>query len=175
MTVIHKRTKKTVLIVGEGFTELAFLQHIKDLFVTRNSDISVKVEHANGGSPEKVIEKALRLRASKSYDCCFVLLDVDVPFQPTSSLTKKMKRKPELQVLKATPCIEGMFLAVLNQNNFSQSSTNTRDCKHIFESYVPNDKKTEKYSYRPIFTITVINNRRNSVPELDAILKAMDV
>ena len=175
MSRMHKRTKKTVLIVGEGFTEFAFLQHIKELFITRSSGISVKVEHANGGAPEKIVEKALRLRTSKSYDSCFVLLDVDVPFEPTASLTRKMKRKPEIQVLSATPCIEGLFLSVLDQINFLQSSTNTRDCKRLFDNYVPSEKKTEKYSYRPIFTITVLQERRNSLPELDAILKAMDV
>jgi len=164
---MHRRTKKTVLIVGEGFTEWAFLQHIKELFITRHSDISVKIEHANGGSPEKVIEKALRLRASKSYDLCFVLLDNDVPFEPVA--------RPEIEVLSATPCVEGLFLAILDQSNFSQSSANTKDCKSLFENYISREKKTEKYAYRPIFTITVIRDRRTSVPELDAILKAMDI
>lgn len=45
-----RHTKKTVLIVGEGPTEKAFLQYLKDVYVTREKNIAVKVECGSGFS-----------------------------------------------------------------------------------------------------------------------------
>ncbi|MCK4946371.1 MAG: RloB domain-containing protein, partial [Alphaproteobacteria bacterium] len=115
----QRRTKKTVLIVGEGPTEKAFLQHIKQLYVTRDMDVVVKVECSFGGSPQSVVEKAVRLKGSRSYDKCFVLVDSDVAFEPDGELQKRMRKKPLIEMLNATPCIEGLMLAILKHPKFS--------------------------------------------------------
>ena len=39
-----KYAKTTILIVGEGSTEKAFLQYLKELYVTREADFVIKVE-----------------------------------------------------------------------------------------------------------------------------------
>lgn len=170
-----RRTKKTVLIVGEGPTEKAFLQHIKQLYITREMDIAVKVECGSGGAPRSVVERAVRLKGSRSYDKCFVLVDADLPFEPDSELEKRMRKKPRVEMLKATPCIEGLMLAILKHPKFSQTKTSSNDCKQMFDKYVSQHKKTDKRSYESIFPKENFDTRRQNVGELNSILKAMGI
>ncbi len=170
-----RRTKKTILIVGEGPTEKAFLQHVQQTYVTRDMDIAVKVESGSGGSPQSVIEKAIRLRSSRSYDQCFVLIDKDLPFVPAGELKRRMSKKPSIQILNATPCIEGLFLTIVD-SKFSQEAKTTDSCKCAFEEkYIRQDKKSDKRSYTKIFPRDLLDERRQDVVELDAILRAMGV
>ncbi|VAX38288.1 hypothetical protein MNBD_UNCLBAC01-1589 [hydrothermal vent metagenome] len=170
-----RRTKKAILFVGEGPTEKAFLQHLQQMYITRDMNIVVKVESGSGGSPRSVIEKAIRLRSSRSYDQCFVLIDKDLPFAPAGELKKRMRKKLRIEILNATPCIEGLFLAILNPR-FSQQSKSTDFCKSAFEGkYISQHKKSDKRSYEKIFSKQILDERRQNVVELDAILRAMGV
>jgi hypothetical protein len=171
-----KNTKKTILIVGEGETEKAFLQHLKELLVSREADFVVKVECGSGGGPKGVVQKTIRLRSSRAYDKCFVLVDADRAFEPDSKLEERMRKKPRVEMLKSTPCVEGLLLAVLQHRNFSQASATSDYCKREFETnYISADKKTDKRAYAEQFTEEVVRNRRAAVAELEAILKAMQV
>lgn len=171
-----KNTKVTILIVGEGPTEKAFLQYLKELYILRDDNLSVKVESGTGGSPATIVQKAIRLRASRGYDKCYVLMDADVPLETDFKLADRMKKRPRIEVLNATPCIEGLFLAILNQSSFSQASATTDYCKREFETkYMASDRKTDKRSYIDKFPKTLLDERRTNVPELDFILKAMQV
>ncbi|MEI8172085.1 MAG: hypothetical protein WCH07_01225 [Deltaproteobacteria bacterium] len=50
----------TMLAVGEGETERAFLQFLKSLYNKRDDGISIKVNYAGGGDPECVIDHAVK-------------------------------------------------------------------------------------------------------------------
>ncbi|MDP8212255.1 MAG: RloB family protein [Candidatus Zapsychrus exili] len=167
-----RRTKKTVLIVGEGPTEKAFLRYVKELYIKRDMDISVNVECGSGGSPRNVIEKAIRLCGSRGYDKCFVLIDADIPLKADKKLLSRMKRKPKIEILKSTPCIEGLFLSILDDTENNSSG----QCKSTFETtYLAPDKKTDKRSYERLFSKEMLNEKRSLVNELNSILKAMGV
>ena len=171
-----KRTKTTILIVGEGPTEKAFLQYIKELYTTRDDDFVVKVERGSGGSPKNVVQKTIRLRGSRAYDKCYALFDEDRPLETDGKLEERMKKKPRIEILLTTPCIEGLFLAILQHPNFSQASASSDNCKREFEAnYIQADKKTDKRSYAAVFPRAVLDGRRGRVQELDDILKAMQV
>ncbi|MFC1546407.1 RloB domain-containing protein, partial [bacterium] len=167
-----RRTKKTVLIVGEGPTEKAFLRYLKELYITRDMDVSLKVECASGGSPRNVVEKTIRLCGSRGYDKCFVLIDADVSFNGDKKLVSRMNKKPKIKILKASPCIEGLFLLILNH----KESLTSEKCKSLFESkYLASDKKTDWRSYERIFTKQMLDDNRKTINELNVILKAMEV
>lgn len=168
--------KTTILIVGEGPTEKAFLQYLKELYISRDAPFSIKIESGCGGSPNSVIQKAIRLRGSRAYDKCFVLVDTDKPLTPDLKLQKRMHQKPRIEILGATPCIEGLFLAILQHPRFSPSKTASDSCKYEFEkNYIAPDKKPDKRSYADRFSRTILEERRKQIPELDAILKALQV
>ena len=171
-----RRTKKTILFVGEGPTEKAFLQHIKQLYITRDMDLAVKVECGSGGSPQNVVEKTIRLRSSSSYDRCFVLIDSDLPFQPHGELKRRICKKPHIEILCAIPCVEGLFLAILKHPRFSRQSATSSMCKRIFEeTYIPHDRKTDKRFYKKLFPKEILDAGRRDIPEFNAILEAMDI
>jgi len=145
------------------------------MYITREMDVVVKVECGAGGAPKSVVERAVRLKGVSAYDKCFVLVDADLPFECDAELERRMRKKPHLEILTATPCIEGLLLAILDVN-FSPSAVTAGECKRIFERrYLPKDRKTYKHSYARIFSRQMIDARRGSVPELDAILRAMGV
>ena len=58
---LSKRTvQTTVLIVGEGDTEKAFLDYLKSLYVTRGCGVSVTIRNAHGKGPINVVDTAIR-------------------------------------------------------------------------------------------------------------------
>ena len=171
-----RSTKTTILFVGEGPTEKAFLQHLQTLYISRDASIVVKVESGSGGAPSSVAQKAIRLRSSRAYDRCFILVDADRPLVMDRKLEERMKKKPRIEVLKSTPCVEGLLLTILGHNNFSQSGTSSDHCKREFEAnYMTDERKTEKRSYASRFTKEILEAQRRNISELDAILKAMQV
>ncbi|MCX5783121.1 MAG: RloB domain-containing protein [Elusimicrobia bacterium] len=117
-----REIKQTILIGCEGETEAAFLRFIKELYVKRDHKFAVTIRNARGGSPSDIIEETDRHR--DGYDNCFVLLDADKAY-PMSS------QYPRIKILLSTPCIEGLFLAIL-EKKFSQKSAKTNDCKRKF-------------------------------------------
>lgn len=171
-----RNTKTTILIVGEGPTEKAFLQYLKELYLARDYAVAIKVECGSGGSPCSVVQKAIRLRGSRAYDKCYVLFDADRPLETDYKLSDRMNKRPHVEVLKATPCIEGLFLAILKHPGFSQVSAVSDSCKRDFHAdYISEEKKMDKRSYATRFSKTILDSRRGQVPELDIILKAMQV
>ncbi len=171
-----KSTKTTILIVGEGPTEKAFLQYLKELYVTRDDDFAVKIEYGSGGAPCSVVQKAIRLRGSRAYDKCYVLFDADRPLETDYKLSDRMNKRPRIEILKATPCIEGLFLAILKHPGFFQNSALSDNCKREFHAkYISEDKKMDKRSYMDKSPRTVLDECRTQVLELDVILKTMQV
>ena len=171
-----KITKTTILIVGEGPTEKAFLQHLKELYINRDDEFVIKVECGTGGAPCSVVQRAIRLRGSRAYDKCYVLFDADRPLETDYKLSDRMNKRPRIEILKSTPCIEGLFLAILKHPGFSQTSASSSNCKREFyEKYIPADKKTDKRSYADKFPSALLDGSRTNVSELDVILRAMQV
>ncbi|MBU1809374.1 MAG: RloB family protein [Candidatus Omnitrophica bacterium] len=171
-----KGIKTTILIVGEGPTEKAFLQHLRELYINRNDEFVIKVECGTGGAPCSVVQRAIRLRGGRAYDKCYVLFDADRPLETDYKLSDRMNKRPRIEILKATPCIEGLFLAVLKHPGFSQANASSSRCRREFyDKYISADKKTDKRAYGDKFSRALLDGRRTNVSELDLILKAMQV
>ena len=169
----QRRTKTTVLIVGEGPKDQTFLHHLKEIYVLREGEIAVKVECGSGGCPRSVIQKAIRLRDSRDYDKCVVFVDGDVPLKIDRELNRRIKEKPRVEIRLIKPCMEGLLLEILRHPNFKRYGSPAGFCKREFEAYIPIGKQTETISYARIFPKHLIDSRRISVPDLNAILKIM--
>ena len=61
----------TVLVVGEGTTECAFLRHIKTLYNSRGCGVSVTIRNAHGKGPDHVVDYAIRQCRNAEYDRIF--------------------------------------------------------------------------------------------------------
>ncbi len=156
----------TVLVVGEGETEKAFLQYLKYIYIKREDGIFAKVECAHGGGPECVIIHSIKLNP-RHYDRAFVLLDKDRPCH--ASYLKKAKTK-KLELVWCDPCIEGLLLKILKPV-FNSSIHKTSECKRLFEdNYLDANEKLLPKQYERYFPRGLLEDRRHQVPELEKIL-----
>jgi len=138
----------TLLIVGEGAHDKAFLNHLRDLFDDRETGQKVKVQASDGGSPRDIIKDAIK-SSHAAYDRRIVFMDADI------SLSEKDKRyaeKHKVELILSEPlCLEGMLLELLHQKVPHDCSS----CKRILHpmlSGVP----TRKESYGILFTRTLL-------------------
>jgi len=139
----------TILLVGEGKTEFAFLSHLKSLYIQRNCGIKLTIKNARGKGPEYIVDFAVRQRYNAAYDRVAVLLDTDLAWPDA---TKKKARKNKLTLLGSTPCIEGFLLDILAQ-------------------YVPPETLLEQESFQTQFTQELLEARRSDIAILDELLK----
>jgi hypothetical protein len=159
----------TVLAVGEGETDKAFLKYLKARYIKREDGISIKVECAHGGGPECVITHSIKLNP-RNYDGAFALLDADRPCR--SSYLKKAKEK-RLELIWSDPCIEGLLLKILDPA-FNPSVHKSSECKKLFEShYLNKDEKLVPEKYVEYFPLDLLENHRRQVPELDRLIRLM--
>ena len=178
MTPIHPsqvgrcRAKRTVLLVGEGPMERAFMRHVVQLFVERDGRVAARTENANGGAPETVIKTARKLLRQRDFDVCMILMDTDVPWpvaRPSHS------GRTRIEYLQAAPCLEGLLLRILCEAGFTATS-NVDDCKRaLFDGkYVDWDHRTESQAYAKSFPKDLLVKRRGAVAALDALLKELE-
>ena len=79
LKTVGRHAKRTVLIVGEGYSEVAFLEHLKSLNVERGRGISVKIGNTRGKGPDHVLDNAIRQSNNGAYDAIAVLMDTESP------------------------------------------------------------------------------------------------
>lgn len=140
----------TLIIVGEGSHEKAFLSHMKVLYDLRNSGQKVKVIKGDGGSPFDVINNTIKKSSHAAYDFKFILMDNDVLIRQQEY---DLAKKQGIEILLSEPlCLEGMLLEVIGQ-----SPSNTAEaCKKLLHPQL-SGKPTEEYSYKALFTKEVLD------------------
>ena len=107
--------RKTLLIVGEGITEVAFLTYLRQLYCTAKQGPKVTVKNAYGKGPEHVVHTAIGYQTNRrvaDFDQIAAVLDTDIPW--TEKLVAEAKRH-HILLIGNSPCIEGTFLAMLGQ------------------------------------------------------------
>lgn len=161
----RKVVLQTILIVGEGARDEAFLKHLKSLYVGRESSVNVRIINAQGGSPYDIVTFAARQIQNVSYDRAVVVMDTDVPWlQKTENKAKRHK----IKLIGVEPCIEGLMLSILNNN----PSNSSNECKHRLEQIINGDL-TDKRSYQDHFPKTLIDEKCESIPVLKEIVNSL--
>ena len=160
------QVRKTLLIVGEGDSEEAFLKHLRDLYCSGGAGVAVTVRNAHGKGPENVIDHAARQAKIYSYNARAALLDTDIPW--TDKL-KKAARKAKIDMIGSIPCFEGLLLSILGKRPHDQCV----DCKKAIQQLI-NVDLTERQAYAKHFPKPVLNAARFKVVELDLLLKVFE-
>lgn len=133
--------KATLLIVGEGVHEKAFLQYLKSLFDHRESGQVVKVDAASGGSPIEIIDETIRKNNHAEYNRKVILLDSDIVIRQQD---RDKAKKYKIELIESTPiCLEGMLLELLGQT----IPASAQSCKDKLHSLLKGDPaSTSSYS-----------------------------
>lgn len=153
-----RRSFRTLLIVGEGDSELAFLSHLKSLYAPRGSGLQVTLRNAHGKGPEHVVEFALRQAQQFSYDSCAALLDTDLTWPPAMI---KRARSRKLLLIPSRPCLEGLLLHVLARPVPALSDP----CKQALHPLL-SGRSTDPGSYAKLFPRRLLDERCTSVESL---------
>lgn len=163
-----RRVRPTLLAVGEGDTEEAFLRHLRELYCSDGAGVAVTIRNARGKGPEHVVDHAMGQCRDADYDHRLTLLDTDLPW--TATLCKRA-RKHRIRMLGSTPCLEGLFLTVLGCP--PAEGIGSAECKKRLRDRTGNDM-TEKSHYDALFTKPVLEEARGRVPVLDELLQCLE-
>lgn len=160
------KVNKTLLIVGEGFHDVAFLNHVKQFPGVCGNNMRISIKSANGKGALGVINHTIRLIANAEYDRVVALFDTDTDW---TEKTAKLAKKYDIQVLLAVPCFEAMLLRVLRE-----MPGNPRQLKSQFAPFV-NNKPSDSESYATNFRMEVLIAARNDEPTIDALLTILGI
>jgi len=152
MAKIKKVKRATLLIVGEGSHDKAFLQHMKSIYDGENNQ-TVKIDAASGGSPIEIIDETIRKNNHASYDKKIILLDADVTIRQQDRDKARINR---IELIVSTPiCLEGMLLDVLGQRIPEFASATA--CKARLNPMLSGEP-TKSLSYAQRFTKAILDS-----------------
>lgn len=161
-----REVRKTLLAVGEGATEVAFLTYLREMYCSDRQGVSVKVRNAQGKGPEHVVSHAIGQCRDADYDRRLALLDTDLPWT-----TELLKRATDyrIELMGSDPCIEGLFLAILGKTVPANSSESKKRLQRLIGSDM-----TEKSHYSDHFPRPVIEAARKRLPSLNRLLECFE-
>ena len=154
--------QKTVLIVGEGFSDTAFLKHLKSIYDSRHSGVRVTIKNAQGKGSNNVIDTAIKTHRRFAYDLVGVLYDIDVPLTPGFA---RKARTAKLILVETEPCLEGLLLKILKK----YVPNSCKDCKSGIRGDLIGNDLTESAAYAG-FTKETLEKSRSSIPDLDRLI-----
>ena len=155
--------RKTLLAVGEGKSDVAFLKHLISLYCEGGEGVKVTVRNANGRGPGNVISTAIGAGNSASYDRKACLLDTDIVWTPENIRDAK---RHKIELVGSTPCLEGMLLKVLGK----PVPLNSPQCKQQL-SVITGSNMVDVKDYLELFPRDVLQTVRTQVAELDKLLR----
>ncbi|QTF06613.1 RloB domain-containing protein [Brenneria izadpanahii] len=148
--IVRRSIRKTLLLVGEGYAEKAFLSHMKSLF--SNGTFKVSIVTAGGKGPEHVITHAISCKKCDGYDFVVVLLDTDLHWPPKYI---QNALNAGINLIGSEPCLEGLLLDILGQGKVNSN----KGCKELLHPLL-SGPCTERDSYAELFTLEVLNESR---------------
>lgn len=155
--------RRTLLVVGEGDSEEAFLKHLRELYCAAGAGVTVTVRNAHGKGPENVVDHTARQARIYSYDAHVAFLDTDIPW---ADKLKKEARKARIEMVGSRPCLEGLLLSILE----SRPPEKSAECKKRIRQLLGVDL-TERKSYTDRFPKAVLESARARLPELDRLIR----
>lgn len=123
-----RQARRTLLIVGEGYCEVAFLTHIRQFPGVRGLGVQITIKNAHGKGAAHVVETAARLMANFGFDQVAVLLDTDTDWN--DDVARRADGKG-IQVLASEPCFEAVMLRVLGEKPKGQKNLKRQYFEHV--------------------------------------------
>ena len=160
-------TRPTLLLVGEGSTEKPFLEHLRSLYCKDDAGVKVTIRNAHGKGPSNIIKKTARFAHGIGYDRRVALLDTDITW---TDQNKRLARQQKIDLIGAIPCIEGLFLSILNK----PVPESSQQCKNTLKKQLPSFNQLERKSYTSHLSKEVLEEARTRIPDLNKLLKYLE-
>ena len=162
----HISQRKTLLAIGEGKADAAFLKYLRSIYCSGGDGVNVSVRDACGKGPSNVIGTAIGALRISSYDQKLCLLDTDLVWTEQNKSDAKRKK---IELVGSTPCLEGLLLQILGRAVPASSP----DCKQQLKIITGKDM-FEPDDYSANFGYAVLQNQRAQIPELDKLLRLFE-
>ena len=159
----------TVLLVGEGHAEEAWLRHLKALYVARGNGVAVTIKNARGKGAQHVIDYAIGQTRNAAYDYKLALLDADTDW---TEKVRKKARQADIDVIACMPCLEALLLQTCGAQ--VRPGLTSAQLKHQFQARfgAPAD---EPRVYAEHFQQDVLARARTTMTELHRLLRVFTV
>lgn len=168
MAVSKRRvTNTTILLVVEGYTEEAFVKHLKQLYMPRGGGVSLTVKNARGQGPLGVADALCSACRIASFDYHAALLDSDIELCPKST---RLFTERDTELFISVPAIEATLLGL--QGERIRERITTAECKQVLGKLLPGDSCDGRY-YERNFDKALIDARRADVGLVDSLLNYM--
>lgn len=161
------KTQRTLLIVGEGYHEEAFLNHVKQLYAPRGCGLKVTIKNARGKSAQHVIEWTCRQIAIADYQQVAAMLDTDTVW---TAKTVQLANKHKIKLLRSEPCFEALMLRLIKQPVVGD----TQALKKQFAPFV-NFDPTERSHYAKQYDQGCLDAGRKTEPTIDLLLGLFEI
>ncbi|WP_288126868.1 RloB domain-containing protein [Thiomonas sp.] len=158
----RRSTVKTLLLVGEGETEVAFLTHLKALCAPRWCGLYVKVICAHGKGAKHVVDVAIRQSRNAAFDSVAALLDTDTDW---NDQVQRRATEHCILLLLSRPCVEAMLLRALGRS----ATGRTRDLKKRLKQLVQDPM--DSHSYATLFDEHALNVARRNERVIEDLLR----
>ncbi len=146
----RKIKQTTLIVVGEGQHDKAFLKHMQGIYDGRETGQKVTIDFSSGGSPHDIIKDSIKKVGHIGYDKKYIVMDSDVAI---NSKDLKKAKEGKFTILQSEPiCLEGMLLDVLQQ----KIPNTAQQCKKILHPQL-SGQPTEVKSYSPLFDKPVLD------------------
>lgn len=124
--MVPPREERTNVFIGnEGECDEIFVRHLASLYDIRGK-IQTRIKNAGGGDPETIVIKSFEQRGTVlAYQHSLILIDTDKPLSKAEILAQRYG----FELIKSSPCIEGLFLNILGERVPAFS----RGCKDLFQ------------------------------------------
>jgi hypothetical protein len=156
------KINKTLLIVGEGYDELAFLNHIKQFPGVCGQGVQITIKNARGKGALGVIEWTRRQTLNTAYDQVAAMIDTDTDWTPEA---QKLAKANKIQVIASDPCLEALLLRLIGK-----IPGEAKTLKSQFAPFVNGDA-TLRESYAAHFGQAVLLRGRGKEAAIDELLK----
>lgn len=163
---VRRAVRFTLLAVGEGAAEEAFLRHLKTVY---GDDLGrfVHVRNAKGKGAHHVLAYAIRCQQSVPHDKAVIWIDNDAHWNAADrkkALTKK------ILVVESEPCMEAVLLGICGV--FIDGGT-TAEHKRRFEEHF--GAPAHEVNFEQHFGRDALDRARGAVPQLAALLNHLGV
>lgn len=161
---IRKKTNKTVLFAVEGETDYAFLTHVKQCYLTRECNVSVKIKNAHGAGPLGVMDALTSGVRGKSYDFLAALFDSDIAI---CDISRDYFARNDVTLFQSVPAIEGTILELGGIK--LQESISTGECKRLLARSFVGDVMDVRF-YERHFNKALLDEARGRISVLDELI-----
>lgn len=157
-----RRTNNTILIAVEGYTEDAFVKHIKSLYCKREDCVTVTVKNARGHGPEGIVDTIKSAKRTASYNLTAAVFDGDIPI---ASAIQKWFIDEGVELFISTPAIEATLLSILKQ----RVPLTTKGCKQLLEALRAGDP-TDRQFYEKHYGKPLLDASRATTSRLNDLI-----